>query len=452
MKKKIRVLLFARSFLAIYYSDIKSEIIEPIFVTLTSDEKKFLEGKGWKVYGCFEEEYESIPVKSQIPGYYLQTSFATDRFLHRFSYPKRMEVLGKEISFWEYIFNETKPEALFNETVAVEIAEVMAIEARKRSIPFYSALLGYIPNTFYWKPDPFTGSLNDLSTITPTEEDYKVADAYIESVINKHNKPFYISKARVGNLKFSKVIKSTVGDINRYCQVKLHGSHSKNFKYEDYTEFYFQTFKEFINSIKCKYDSIDYVADKDYLFYPMHLEPEATLNYFVKENYSQPTVIDLIAKSLKVGQYLVVKEHPQHPGKLLTRPYQELRKKHSNLVYLKSSVPSSLVNEKASALVTLTSTAAWEAIIIGKPVFVLGTIFFDQCSEVVKIPTLSDLKKYLREEYRQPNPDKVRLFAAQFASQFKKGCPTPCAIDTGLSNYVHEMENIVLELKHERKY
>lgn len=60
MKKK--VLLFTRSFLTYYYGDIKSTLIEPLFVTLTSKERDYLQNRGWQVYGCFEEEYDALPI------------------------------------------------------------------------------------------------------------------------------------------------------------------------------------------------------------------------------------------------------------------------------------------------------------------------------------------------------------------------------------------------------
>ena len=53
-KMKIKVLIFARSFLANYASEIDSDIFDTIFVVLTKKEKELIEAKGKKVYGCFE--------------------------------------------------------------------------------------------------------------------------------------------------------------------------------------------------------------------------------------------------------------------------------------------------------------------------------------------------------------------------------------------------------------
>lgn len=441
MKKK--VLLFARSFLAEYYSDIKSDIIEPIFVTLTHEEKIFLEGKGWNVFGCFEDEYENIPIYNNIPSDYLRTSFASDRYLKRFSYNKRLEILGKEISFWAKILDEVKPTCLFNETVAIEIAEVMAIEAEKRSIPFYSALLGFLPDSFYWKPSPFDGSLADLSEINPTDDEYDKARKYIEDIKVKRNKPFYINDARKGGVSFFKMVKSTIGDFRRMYKNAKRLAKKRTFTYEDFSHSFLSTYREYKLQKKFKYNSIDEIKEKDCFFFPMHLEPEATINYFVAEDYTQTTLIDLIAKSMGINQYLVVKEHPQHPGILLRPEYQQLRDFHKNIFFLPSYESSYNVLDYTKAVITLTSSAAWEGLILGKPAIVLGTIFYDQCPGVYKLNNIRDIRKIVRNKIESPNEKDVLTFAAKMISLYKKGCPTPCAENTGLIGYVKAMEEIV---------
>ena len=440
---KTKVLLFARSFLAEFYSNIESDILEPIFVTLTVGEKVFLQKKGWIVYGCFEEEYETIPI-ADFPSNYLKTSFSSDRFLNRFSYEKRLEILGKEISFWERIFDETKPVALFNETVAVEIAEVMAIEAEKRRIPFYTALLGFLPNTFYWKPDPFTGRLNDLSRIVPSEDDLILADEYIESVTKKTQVPFYV-ESFVGkkNKSFVRFIKATLSDLSFY-QRERRRQHTKTFRYEDYRAYCFLYSKFFLRSIIYKYDSVSMIKDRSFVYLPLHMEPEATLSYFVNQNYRQDFLIDSVIKSLRQGQYLVVKEHPKHPGLLLEPRYRYLKKQYPNLIYLPSNVPSYDVIESCDCIVTLTSSAAWEGLLLHKAVFVLGKIFFDQCPGAHRVNSLEELRDALREiDTPSCQGGAIRVFVGRMISIFHEGCPTPLVKNQGVNEYVRAMEQCI---------
>jgi len=441
LRDKVKVLLFARSFLAEYYSDFESDIIEPIFVTLTHEEKTFLEGKGWNVYGCFEDEYESLKV-AKFADNYLKTSFHSDRFLGRFDHEKRMEILGKEISFWSRIFDTTSPSFLVNETIAVEIAEVMAIEAKKRNIPFYTSLLGFIPGTFYWKPDPFTGRLNDINSIEPDEKAVTMARTYVKNMVEKQERPFYVANTHRRNVTIKKLLSSFIGDAIRYIQEK-NSQKFKIFRYEDYSSFFFANQREFVRKLKYSYDNFELFKKKNYLFYPMHVEPEAILSYFVPENYTQIEVIENIIKAAKVNQSVIVKEHPQHPGILLSDKFQELKKIYSNLYYLPSYELSFPILDRCDAVVTLTSSVGWEALVLGKPVFVLGEIFFDQCNGVKRIESFRQLKDELRkEEYVLPNKDQIETFAAQMISQFHKGCPSPMSSEKGLNHYVSEIEKI----------
>lgn len=440
---KTKVLLFARSFLAEYYSDINSDIIEPIFVTLTENEKNFLQKKGWKVYGCFEEEYGNLSV-ADYPSNYLRTSLASDRFLNRFSYEKRLEILGKEITFWNRIFDETEPAALFNETVAVEIAEVMAIEAEKRGIPFYTALLGFLPNTFYWKPDPFTGRLNDLSEIEPSDEDLKKADDYIENVTKKAQVPFYV-KSNIGRSpkSFIRFIRSLVSGTSHYLGEKYR-QYTNIFRYEDYSKYSYSYTKYYLRSILYKYDTISSIIDKHYVYLPLHIEPEATLSYFVNEDYRQDFLIDSIIKSLPQGQYLVVKEHPQQYGLLLEPRFRFLRKQYSNLIYLPSNIPSYDLLKSCECIVTLTSSAAWEGLLLKKPALVLGKIYYDQCPGAIRINDFKELKNKLRtSSFSILHEDEIKLFVARMISIFHSGCPSPSAPDTGIYDYVKAMEKLI---------
>ena len=442
MKKK--VLLFARSFLAKYYSEIESDIIDPIFVTLTHDEKIFLENKGWHVFGCFEDEYAKLPI-AEFPGNYLKTSFQSDRFLKRFNYDKRREILGKEISFWSRIIDFTKPDFLVNETVAVEIAEVMAIEAEKRGIPFYTYLLGFISGTFYWKPDPFTGRMQDMSNIVFNDEHLSKAQAYISNVVDKNQRPFYVTSVKKNDILLKTVIHSQIL-YHRAKRKQKKIEDRLDFKYEDYSIFNKINLKihESTYFTKAHYDDIDSLKTKKLVFLPMHMEPEAVLNYFVEENYDQVMLIEQVSKCLKNNQYLVVKEHPQQQGILLTEKYQVLKKKIPNLIFLPSHILSFSVIKQCDAIVTLTSTVAWEGLMLGKPAFVLGGIFYDQCSGVVRISSFRQLKKEIqKEQYVVPCKNDVINYAAKMISLFKKGCPSPASNgESTIKEFVKAMEEL----------
>ena len=136
MNKK-KVLVLDRNYVFKYMN---SDLFDVIIVCLQSRSKKKHQREGLTVVGCFEEEYDNLPI-ANIPDNYLIHSFDSDRFLAKYDWNKRQEILGKEISFWSNILDSYKPDCIVNEVVTIEWMEVMAIEANIRHIPYYRIAL-----------------------------------------------------------------------------------------------------------------------------------------------------------------------------------------------------------------------------------------------------------------------------------------------------------------------
>ena len=222
----------------------------------------------------------------------------------------------------------------------------------------------------------------------------------------------------------------------------------KMFKYEDhYSSSSFLNSRRVFNRVFHNYDKLKSCKNKKLIFFPMHFEPEATLFHFAEEFQNQEHTIDMIARALKVGQYLAVKEHPQQKGALLDRRFRDLKKKHSNLIFFPAEIPSQNVIKIAEAVVTLTSTAAWEALVYGKPVFVLGTIFFDQCPGAKKISNYFHLKEQVRKEnYEFPDKKKIIDFIARMYSILNEGYPSPYFKgnwDKNINDYTRAIEKVI---------
>lgn len=141
----------------------------------------------------------------------------------------------------------------------------------------------------------------------------------------------------------------------------------------------------------------------------MHYEPEATLRYFSELFDDQVHNIKSISKALRTEQYLVVKEHPQQYGMLLTKRFRALKKDYPNVIYLPAEIQSEDVIKGSESIVSLTSSAAWEAIILGKPVISLGKMFWDNYPLLRKANSFKELREIIRKsDYLFPN-DKITV-------------------------------------------
>lgn len=168
------------------------------------------------------------------------------------------------------------------------------------------------------------------------------------------------------------------------------------------------------NKIELKKYATDSVPeDVPFIYYPLHMQPEASSNPLGGEYSDQLRSIRFLASKLPLGWKLVVKEHPLQ--KMEVRPvgfYADLAAS-DNVVLVGTNVSSDYLQSKSQAVATLTGTAALEAWLKGKPSLVMGHILFSSAPGVYKITdgesldnalkliskgkihSLSDIKNYL---------------------------------------------------------
>ncbi len=428
MEKK-KVIVLDRSYSVKYMN---SEVFDTLIVSLSSPRKQRSEKEGLKVIACFEDEYERLPI-AEIPDNYLIHSLDSDRFLRRYDYSKRMEILGKEISFWTKIFDTYQPDCIVNEIVTIEFMEVMAIEAAKRNIPYYRwGGAPFYPKDIWVKDRPFNSLMGKeyWQTIEETAEDKTDANNYIEEFRVKHRRPYYIKKKRTSPIK--RVIKK-FSSLMAYIGVDLRhytNTFTNRFCYEDY--YYLRRLDinyKWSRLLHNEYDHIDEKEKCSYLFYPLHLEPEATIEYMGFFFNSQKMILERIAHSLKLGQKLIVKEHPQQEGMLMTKEYRDLKKRYPNLIYLPGHVSAYDIYPHIKCLVTLNGTAGFESWICKRPVIVLGDVFYRDFPGVTACDDFKQLYDIIRNErFEVANEDEILSYVAKICHQLSD--IAPCSYDS----------------------
>lgn len=134
----------------------------------------------------------------------------------------------------------------------------------------------------------------------------------------------------------------------------------------------------------------------NYVFLPLHVEPEASLTVFSPEFNSQVAVIDLVAKSLPAGITLVIKEHRAAIGRRPSGFYAWLASIPSAvLAPLEASGPVLARNSRAT--ITITGTAGFEAAVAGVPVLSFSEHNF--YNSLPHVQVAGDVRK-LREQLR----------------------------------------------------
>ncbi len=420
------IVFFARDYQAKLFPELLSERYASIFVTLTITEKWLIQKRGFEVAACFEEEFESLK-GDEVPDSYLKTSFVADRFFGSLTLGERRTILSREIVFWERIYEKYAPVAVVNEVVAVEIAEVMFIEAAKRNIKYFGWMVSpFELRCFYWLSVPTVSRLEDkVFREQPDNGSMEFAGNYYKK-FNEHEniKPFYASNlpSRYHFINFIKWLALLLTDSIRWGV-----NHRKN-RYLRMYYFNRPVFKtkvsNYINSILHSYKKLN--ANYEIVFYPLHHEPEASILYMSEYYEDQAGLIRNLAKCLTNKQILVVKEHPEQPGMLLSKRFRQLRKNLSNVGYLPAEYSTKKIIQSSELVITQTSTAGWEALILGKPVVVIGQVFYDQYPGINRFSNFEKLKALIHnKQYHYPDKNDTLKFIAQVWNYCQEGNPYP---------------------------
>lgn len=170
-----------------------------------------------------------------------------------------------------------------------------------------------------------------------------------------------------------------------------------------------------------RFDTPDY--EEPYWFYPFHLEPEAVVLFQAHGLYTnQVKLIENIAAQLPPGHLLYVKDHPHDIGYRAADDYKKLNAV-PNIRLLPSNISGKQVIRDARGVITITGTAGFEAMLMGKPVVVFGKTFYSSQPGVVYLRNIRDLRKVLADlDRRGPLPDGPILdFLASYLESLHPG-------------------------------
>lgn len=143
------------------------------------------------------------------------------------------------------------------------------------------------------------------------------------------------------------------------------------------------------------------VEGEDYLLYPLHYHPEASTSLLSGAYLDEFEVIRNIAFNLPQGVKLYVKDHLSARGFPTVSFYRNVASL-PNVRVIRASAPTKQLIRNSRAVITLTSTVGYEALLLGKRVFLFGTVFYEFHPNVVRIQNPTALFSLLEEWLDRP--------------------------------------------------
>lgn len=113
-----------------------------------------------------------------------------------------------------------------------------------------------------------------------------------------------------------------------------------------------------------------------FIYHPLHMTPEVADLFYGEEYTHHAGFVTNLAKKIPSGCRLYVKEHTSMLGRRPISFYEELKDRF-NIEVIHPSVSTFDLIKNAAAVLTVTGTAGWEAYLLGKPVIVLGNVFYN---------------------------------------------------------------------------
>jgi len=151
-----------------------------------------------------------------------------------------------------------------------------------------------------------------------------------------------------------------------------------------------------------------------FVYFPLHLSPEASTMVLAPDFVNQPNLIDHLAMRIPLSHKLYVKEHPTMIGRRPDGFYDRIRR-HANVRLINPMVNSMELTRRADLITSITGTAAWEAILMGRPVLMFGESYFSHlglCHRLGEPSGLGSLMKDIifEEKKTECGPDELVRF------------------------------------------
>lgn len=325
--------------------------------------------------------------------------------LFKFDYNKTVAMVSRLYQFLNMVFQEEKPDIVIQEAPANIFTEIAYHFSKKNNITYFSLVGSRIGRRADVYDLKYSCSLYEkdfkklLNQNIPGEK-----EGFIQNLIQK-----FLSHKELPSYVNTKTFK--VNKINRIKYLirrfrKVYKPYLLNRK--EFREFDYDSeavvksilrirWQPLINKARAIiqkgfFDSFD--NSEIYFLFPLHFEPEASISGQATYFCDQLNTIKNIAFSLPFPYKLYVKEHPAVVG---TRPnsfYKEL-KRIPNVFLISPYENVENLIKKSQGIITLTSTVGLEAVLSGKPVYLLGDVFYSFHPLCRKIQNFNELKRQI---------------------------------------------------------
>jgi hypothetical protein len=154
------------------------------------------------------------------------------------------------------------------------------------------------------------------------------------------------------------------------------------------------------------------LASTKYIYFPLHLQPELTTATFGGVYCDQLKALRELSQKLPPGYKILAKENPKQTAFRRAPGYYRSMKQIPNVELVATNVSTVDLIKHSAAVATVSGTAGWEAVCLGKPVITFGVCWYRGFDGVFAFSTIDRLEPVLASTIKQaPQEQALELLA-----------------------------------------
>lgn len=318
-------------------------------------------------------------------------------------------LISNLVCFFDHIFKENSIDSFIYENISNSFAYTCFEVAKVNNVSYRGYISSRLPNRFeldteeFGIKDHFKKEFDKIKLSDVNSDLLKEINQYL-SKYNGDDIPSYHPKNSPLTADYSlsrRYINKDKGTLLKgafaYCKKQR-----KYFKYSYQTQnplsSYYSLFKrQIIKKIRYLNGNNLFespIEGEKYFLFPLQMKPESSTSVLARHYCDDIAVIKNIAFNIPFGYKLYVKEHFVNYGNLPFSYYKELRK-IPNVRLIHSSENTMNLVRNCKALITLTSTMGFEALLLNKKVIAFGNVFYECHPNCIKLNNYDNLFEIL---------------------------------------------------------
>lgn len=307
------------------------------------------------------------------------------------------------LDYTENFFKTHKPDALFAYVIASGPMLCFAKTCEKQGVFFARLQHTRIEDCTVMDTD-IKGMLEPVWSAFKSgkkpSSDHKAKD-WLKSFREKNREPDYMALLKIQSKKAMSargilfgILKATARAL-LYDYIKKDKPLRANSGWQGVRQSITIPYKSWRLSRRKDYAKLSDLQQNAYIYFPLHVDPEASTMLLAPDFTNQISVIEAVSKSMPPSMPLFVKEHPNMNGR---RPdgFHDAIAALPGVRLIDPAITGRDALYHAKMVVTITGTAGWEAVLLGKPGVVLGDAHFRQFECLEHCTDLSALDKAIQ--------------------------------------------------------